>query len=502
MTMEKKRKFIFNVIIILSMIFLAIIITQKVFQNDTFYTIKVGESIVENGVDMKEHFSHIEGLEYTYPHWLYDVFIYLIYHFFGFFGIYASTIILTFVLLFIMYKTTSILVKDKGISYLLVVFISLTLKKFMAARAQLVSYILFLLIIYFIEKLRENFKKRYVFAILLFSCLIANVHSAVWPFIFILFMPYFASDFICFLKKKYSNIINKYKQSRTLKSGILEVEEASNTKYLFMTFILTIFTGFLTPNRFVPFTYFIKTKMGITMSYISEHLPTSIDRIPELFLILAILIILLFQANMKLKLKDFFFIGGLALLAFLSRRSYALFAILSIYSFARIISLFLSKRMVKYKLEEIMLLPVFYLPIIILLGSSAFIMIRNELSKDYVNLEKYPTKLSDYILENYDLEKIKIYNEYNFGSYLLYRNIPVFIDSRADLYTEEFNSGCEVFKDDVALFKRYEEVFEKYDITHVILYNSNKLNYVLKLDDKYERVYKDDYFSMYELTKS
>ena len=47
-------------------------------QNDTFYTIKVGEQIVKNGIDMKDHFS-IHDLKYTYPHWLYDVAIYSIY---------------------------------------------------------------------------------------------------------------------------------------------------------------------------------------------------------------------------------------------------------------------------------------------------------------------------------------------------------------------------------------------------------------------------------------
>ena len=33
---------------------------------------------------------------------------------------------------------------------------------------------------------------------------------------------------------------------------------------------------------------------------------------------------------------------------------------------------------------------------------------------------------------------MKIYNEYNYGSYLLFRGIPVFIDSRCDLYTKEY----------------------------------------------------------------
>ena len=47
--------------------------------NDTFYLIKLGESISKNGIDMLDHFSWITGLTYTYPHWLFSVIIYFIY---------------------------------------------------------------------------------------------------------------------------------------------------------------------------------------------------------------------------------------------------------------------------------------------------------------------------------------------------------------------------------------------------------------------------------------
>lgn len=53
--------------------------TPIVFQNDTFYTIKIGELIFNKGIDMQDHFT-IHNLPYTYPHWLYDLIIYLIYN--------------------------------------------------------------------------------------------------------------------------------------------------------------------------------------------------------------------------------------------------------------------------------------------------------------------------------------------------------------------------------------------------------------------------------------
>lgn len=76
--MSKNDKIKFNVLAIICIIVFAFSITPKTLQNDTFYTISTGEYIVENGVDRTDHFSWSD-LKYTYPHWAYDAFMYLVY---------------------------------------------------------------------------------------------------------------------------------------------------------------------------------------------------------------------------------------------------------------------------------------------------------------------------------------------------------------------------------------------------------------------------------------
>ena len=72
--MEEKKKISikFNVLAIITIIIFCFALSPKTLQNDTFYTIKVGEQIVNNGIDMQDHFSWHEDLQYTYPHWAYD----------------------------------------------------------------------------------------------------------------------------------------------------------------------------------------------------------------------------------------------------------------------------------------------------------------------------------------------------------------------------------------------------------------------------------------------
>ena len=86
---------------ILALILIAIFcvaLTPVTLQNDTYYTIAIGEHIANYGVDMQDPFSWHQDLSYTYPHWLYDLITYIVYSVFGMTGIYISTCILSVIL--------------------------------------------------------------------------------------------------------------------------------------------------------------------------------------------------------------------------------------------------------------------------------------------------------------------------------------------------------------------------------------------------------------------
>ena len=140
----------------------------------------------------------------------------------------------------------------------------------------------------------------------------------------------------------------------------------------------------------------------------------------------------------------------------------------------------------------------------------SFMIYKGKMGDKFVNEKTYPVEAANYILENLDLENMHLFNEYNYGSYLLYRGIPVFIDSRADLYAPEFNGtknkdgkyeGRDIFTDYINTSngsKYYEDTFEKYDVTHVILRKNTKLKMLLSKDKNYNEIYQDDNFIIYE----
>ena len=200
----------FKILAVILIIILCIAITPITFQNDTYYTIKIGEHIQNYGIDMMDPYSWHKGLSYTYPHWLYDLLTYKIYSHFGFMGIYVATCILSCILGLSIFFVNSKLSKSKIISFFVTVGTMCLLKDFIAARAQLVTFILFIFIIYFIEKFLESKKIKYGIGIILISILIANLHVAVWPFLFILFLPYIGEYVV------YKIICKEYKEKLLL----------------------------------------------------------------------------------------------------------------------------------------------------------------------------------------------------------------------------------------------------------------------------------------------
>ena len=133
---------------------------------------------------------------------------------------------------------------------------------------------------------------------------------------------------------------------------------------------------------------------------------------------------------------------------------------------------------------------------------------KDKKGQNYINTNDYPVEASTWILNNLDVKNMKIYNEYNYGSYMIFRGIPVFIDSRADLYAPEFNAepergieGRDIFMDVMNIddFKYdYKQAFKKYGVTHVILYSGSKLSYILEKDANYKMLYDEGNFKIFE----
>lgn len=583
---EKIKRIKFDIFAVICILIYCFACSPKRLQNDTFYTIKIGELIAETKtVDMKDHFSWHEDLPYTYPHWLYDLGMYGIFHLgevaniggnaenSGMTFIYASTVILTCILGLLIYFTGKKVSKSQIISFIVTIFAMYLLRSYIAARAQLLTFCCFVAEILFIEIFLESKKKRYLIGLVLDSLLIANVHAAVWPFFFVLFLPYVAEYIIAEvvdatvvlnlkviykevyqslleskykrLKKKstkkelsfseikrmmlyemkienltivignlYNKMDNQYAKIQKRRANPFKLHVIKNKAVLWLLLVLVIcvLCGLLTPLKGTPFTYLEKTMSGETTKSISEHLPLTLIDNKTFMVILAAYFAVLIFTDAKIRCSDLFMLAGLIYLSFMSRRQVSMFIIIAFFIFEKLfkqlVDKYASDVAVKIKKFSFNFMgKIVVLGVIVLFVWSLYKPMRND---NYIDTVNYPKGACDWIIENLDYKNIKLFNEYNYGSYLIYRGIPVFIDSRADLYAPEFNgskdssgkySGRNIFGDYINtsnISTYYETKMDKYDISHVISYSDSKLNMFFSRDDNYKQLYKDKKFVVYE----
>ena len=566
--MKQKTKLKFNLIIILMITLFAIATIPKTLQEDTYYMIKVGEYISANGMQVIqeriEPFSWLDGMKYTYPHWLLDIIFYLIYNIYDFLGIYIFVLIIGILTYMLIYYTNIKVGKNNIISAIITVISIYLMQGFITARAQIITYICCILTVLFIERFIETTKKRYLIGLFLVPILLANCHAALFPIYFVIYLPYIGEYLISYFTKQeiynkriqikekiiaiHKKKIEKNKENKNAKVFNIEkiaikiekneaklkkkeqkleelqtklqtikkeektkqrkviIKREENMKWLVIMFIICIFTGLLTPLKDIPYTYMIKSIKGNTMNFISEHQAVDLIHAIPTLVIMLITVALLFSNKIKIRLQDLFMLFGMTILALISYKQFPIFLICTM-TIINKLSMQVIPDKIKEKVTKLIdkilsikgMIYISLITVAITLWQYKKIAVQN-----YVDSNEYPVQATKWLKDNYKIDKtkMKLFNDFNYGSYLLFNNIPVFIDGRADAYDPVFNGREEDsfldYMQTSSLQVWYEDTFEKYEITHIITKTNSNFNIFLQRNIRYNKLYDDGTFIIYE----
>ena len=477
--MNKKIKIASIILIII----ISILSVSKEFQNDTFYLIKVGETILTKGIDFKDHFS-FHNLPYQYPHILFSIIVYIFYDLFSLTGLYILTIIFTIILAISMYYINIKNSKNQIMTTAFTLIFIIAINGFLTLRAQIVSYIIFIFEYYFLNKLITRNKIKYIIYIFLLAVLLVNTHVAVYPFYIIIFLP-FLGEYI--LKK-------------------ITKKETYKIKHLLISLFLSLTAGLFSPLFLNSYTYLFNTLINTTTNYITEHQPIILIKDIRM-IICSLLIILLFTTKkFKLEIKEKLLLLGLTLMAFSSARHMSLLIIFLTIILSKYWSNYLLEKEQNQnkKIEKFFTSKRGIITLLIYLLFITIIVIPRNINKEYINKQDYPVEATKYIKENIDYKNIRIFNDYNIGSYLILNDIKVFIDSRSDLYTKSYNKKEDIFQDFInvnSINVYYEDIFDKYSIDYILINNNSSLSMLLLHDENYNTIYSDNYFILYKRNK-
>ena len=480
--------------IVFSMLLIVIILmtVTKEMQNDTFFTIATGEHILQEGYDNVDHLTWHENLGFYKLRWAFDVAIAFIYNTFGFAGIYAFVVIIASLTALSLFN---ILLKQKNnivLSFIATVIsmLLMTSNWSFTARGQIISYLLLLLEIYFIEKLISTKQKRYYIIFFVMSALIVNFHASVWYMTIILVLPYLAEA-----------IMHKIMKNKNLEKSKIILEPIS-IKMLIIVILCLVLGSFISPIGIYTYTYMFKVIGGISSTFISELQQTDIISSIGMILGLIVIDILMLATKSKMKLSDILLFFGLYFMAILARRNQAFLYLIGTIPVVRLITNFFETYDTENILEKVnnffsknWVLGCTTIVIVIGLSSNMVTRIREK----YVNEKKYPVEAVNFIKENLDYKNLKIYNSFNYGSYLELSGIPAFVDSRSEIFTEEFNNVT-ILKDWLETSRgnvNYNDTFAKYEIDYAIVEDKEIINTYISVDENYEKVFDDETFSIY-----
>lgn len=483
--MKYKNTIIHLIQIFLIVLFISSIVTKD-FQNDTFFTIAIGERILEYGVETEEKLVWHENLEFTNSRWLFDTIIAIINNYFGYLGIYVFVILVSSAIGILYYFIINSIIKKKNIAFLITVFIMYISRNVFAARAQIMSFLLILIEFWAIEKLLETNKKRYFTVLLIIPLVLANIHASVFPMYFVLFLPYIAEFILSKLKINNSNKL---------------IIKNRNIKMLIILIPLAILLSFCTPKAVSPYSDMFKVMNGVSTEFIAELSPININQELALWGLLLVTISLMIFTNTKLRITDGLFILGFALMSLSTYRCVCFFYFISSIGIIRFVNDFLNDNQINLDMKntklKTLIIGMIYVYICLISINSLLTQMKN----DYIDTATYPYNATEYILNNLDKENIKIFNHFNFGAYLEVKGVKAFIDSRSGIFTEEFNPGTTILNDWLSVKNgstHYREIFNRYNITHALLYNDEVITVYISNDPEWKLIYQDDRFSLYE----
>ncbi len=106
---------------------------------------------------------------------------------------------------------------------------------------------------------------------------------------------------------------------------------------------------------------------------------------------------------------------------------------------------------------------------------------------------RFPVAAVDY-LETSGLDQGHGYNSYNWGGYMIWRGLPVFVDGRADVYGDDFLFN---YRRTFDLTDRWRLPLDEYNVAFVLIEQASPLANLLEASSDWEQAYSDDVASLY-----
>ena len=447
--------------------------------NDTWDVLAQGRYIAENGVYYTDVLSMHEGLNITVQNYAFSVLFYLIFSAFGAPGIYAVMLVLNFLVCYLIYKIC-MLISDKNanLSLLLMVITDFVLALgFITTRAQMVSYVIFLGLIYILELYVKADKTKYLWWLPLLSFLQINLHASLWWMLILVLLVY---------------VIDSIKKPKLHLQGY-------RTGPLIIAGVAMVLFGLINPYGVNMITFIFKS-YGDTRFHdlIIELHPFSPFRnyfsIFTYFSIVGVLVSYIFRGEKKVRIRYLLMFFGFLALGLNAIKGMSQFVLTMFFPLALLYKDAKIERVIDAKLGRDAV--VIWGGAIILLSFVVTCPVVVGQVKNYPNeaFAKAFDVVDDDVGER-NKGALKVYaTGYNDGGYAEYRGYKPYIDPRGEVFLKKNNGKENILYEWIDFRNGKVEVsdfLKKYNFDYILVGNDRDPFYDLE-NENYEMIFKSE----------
>ena len=497
MKSSEKDKFTINIIkgLLWSTLLIVLLLTYAngISGNDFWWHVKVGEWICENKeiptTDIFSWYGIEQGFSWTAHEWLSEIILYKIFVLFGERGIFIFSVLMAIGLVVaITAQVEKYIEKNVYVTFIFSVLFVIITRLFFYGRPHIFSFYLLFFELKILYGFYENPKTKSIYWIPLIGCFWSNLHGGSSSMVYLLLFIFL---FVSICEVDYGKLYAK----RLAKREIFVLASVT---------LLTIFSLMLNPIGIRILIYpYVNIGDGLMQTVISEWASPDAKLVSNLILYyfpIAIMSFGIICTNKKLRLIDLLLMIFFLLLFFRSIRFIMLWYIAAAFYAFPYVSKYKIKKVKKNWEKKLAIIAMVLL--IIPIGISLKKVIDVSSKKTCIS-----TAMSDEaVTAVVNDAPQKVFNDYNLGETLIYHDIKVFFDARADVYSQAnvLKDGMELMlltkakDDDDSMAVDVDAFIEKYGFDAILIQKNRPLYVYIKSHlEKFEYVYENQEVAYY-----
>lgn len=464
--------------------------------NDFWWHVKVGEWVVEHNevptTDIFSWYGMEKGISWTAHEWLSDVIFYGIHSTFGSIGIFVFciTAALSMILLMVA-QAKKYIERNFLLGGVFLVLFSVVASLFFYGRPHIFSYFLLFFELKILYEFVENHSSKQIFLIPVLAILWSNLHGGSSNLSYILCLIFMLAGAFNFSSGRLDG--KRFDKKTMLKLALVAIG--------------SVIGIMINPIGLRVLAYpYVNLSDNLSMSVISEWQAPDAKVIGDLvlyFLPMLIMTMGIFCTEKRIKVVDLWIMLAFMFLFFRSARFIVLWYIAATFCAFRYLPEIKVKKVTKSAEKAAVLLLIFLLSVPCTIGIVDTV-------KTYKKGNLISKAMSDEAIKIVkDDAPQRIYNDYNLGETLIYNDVPVFFDARADLYAQEsiMADGISFMyleragESNTGTYVDVDAMIEMYDFDAMLILKGRSLySYIMNHPERFVLIYEDESLGYFRIS--